>query len=120
MLSDHAHRERFAGENPWIPGHGYSICNHGSLHKKTLDAKTPAWGSVSAEIIDPVAGIFWYAYGWPCGERPAYDDQLLQERSWGRFLGFPIAHLPAGDYTTLTGELTHLAVQHLGQIKTLH
>ncbi|MFO1349433.1 MAG: carcinine hydrolase/isopenicillin-N N-acyltransferase family protein [Gammaproteobacteria bacterium] len=117
MLSDHAHKERFAGENPWLPGHGYSICNHGSLRGQTLDAKKPAWGSVSAEIIDPVSGVFWYTYGWPCGEPPEYGDQLLQERSWGEFIGFPLAGLPEGDYTTLTGELTHLAMQHFDSLR---
>ena len=110
LLGDHAHRDRFAGDNPWIPGHGYSICNHGSLHGDHFDATTPAWGSVSAEIIDPVNGIFWYAYGWPCGSAPEYGDQMLQERSWGHFVGFPLADLAAGHYTTPTGELTHLAL----------
>ena len=79
----------------------------------------PAWGSVSAEIIDPVGGVFWYAYGWPCGEAPEHGDQMLQERAWGRFLGFPVAGLPEGDYTTLTGELTHLAARHLDRILEL-
>ena len=119
LLSDHAHKDRFAGENPWIPGHGYSICNHGSLRTAAFDPTRPAWGSVSAEIIDPVGGVFWYAYGWPCGEAPEYADQMLQERAWGRFLGFPVAGLPEGDYTTLTGELTHLAARHLDRILEL-
>jgi hypothetical protein len=119
LLSDHAHRERFAGENPWIPGHGYSICNHGSLRRDIFDKAKPAWGSVSAEIIDPVGGVFWYTYGWPCGEAPEHGDQMLQERAWGRFLGFPVAGMPAGEYTTLTGDLTHLAARHLDRILEL-
>jgi len=119
LLGDHEHRERFAGENPWIPGHGYSICNHGSLRGAAFDGARPAWGSVSAEIIDPIGGVFWYAYGWPCGEAPDHGDQMLQERSWGRFLGFRVAGMPAGDYTTLTGELTHLAARHLDRILEL-
>ena len=119
LLSDHAHKERFAGENPWIPGHGYSICNHGSLHGTAFDPAKPAWGTVSAEIIDPSGGVFWYTYGWPCGEAPEHGDQLLQERAWGTFLGFPIAALPTGDYTTLTGELSPLAIRHLRQIQEL-
>ena len=41
LLSDHAHKDRFAGENPWIPGHGYSICNHGSLHGGGFDPRDP-------------------------------------------------------------------------------
>ena len=112
MLCDHDGRERFAGDNPWIPGHGYSICNHGSLREPGFSAARPAHGTVSAEIIDCVGGVFWYAYGWPCGEAPEGDDQLLQDRSWGRFIGFPLAALPAGVYTTLSGELTHLAATY--------
>lgn len=116
LLCDHAHKDRFAGENPWIPGHGYSICNHGSLNGDHFDAAKPAWGSVSAEIIDPVDGVFWYAYGWPCGLAPDHGDQMLQDRSWGHFVGFPLADMPAGDYTTLTGELTHLALRHWNRL----
>jgi hypothetical protein len=112
MLCDHEGRERFAGDNPWIPGHGYSICNHGSLRGDRFSPGRPANGTVSAEIIDCVDGVFWYTYGWPCGEAPENGDQLLQERAWGRFIGFPLAALPAGIYTTLTGELTHLAAAH--------
>jgi hypothetical protein len=116
MLRDHGFRERFAGENPLTPGHGYSICNHGTLGGDRFSGQRPAHGSVSAEIIDPVAGIFWYAYGWPCGEAPDAGDQLLQERSWGAFIGFPLATLPAGVYTTLQGELTPLAAAHFGSL----
>jgi len=119
LLSDHAHKERFAGENPWIPGHGYSICNHGSLHGERFETGTPAWGSVSAEIIDPLNGIFWYAYGWPCGSSPEYGDQMLQERSWGHFVGFPLAGMPAGSYTSPTGELTHLALSRWDRLERM-
>jgi hypothetical protein len=116
VLTDHGHKERFAGENTMLRGHGFSICNHGSLRKPAFDANDPAWGSVSAEIIDPIAGVFWYAYGWPCGEDPEYGDQMLQERSWGTFLGFPVAALPEGMFTTLTGELTPLAVRYMDSL----
>jgi len=116
ILSDHEHRDRFAGDNPWIPGHGYSICNHGSLHTAEFVSEKPAWGSVSAEVISPMDDIFWYTYGWPCGESPQHGDQLLQERSWGHFIGFKLSDLPAGDYTTLTGELTHLALQQFNRL----
>jgi hypothetical protein len=119
LLSDHADKDRFAGENPWIPGHGYSICNHGSLHGASFDPAKPAWGTVSAEIVDPSGAVFWYTYGWPCGQPPEHGDQLLQERAWGTFLGFPLAALPAGDYTTLTGELTPLAISHLRHLVEL-
>ncbi|TRZ51705.1 hypothetical protein D4S03_04645 [bacterium] len=112
VLTDHVNRERFAGENPWIPGHGYSICNHGSLRTTHFEREKAGCGSVSAEILDPTAGVFWYAYGWPCGEPPQYGDELLQERSWGTFIGFPLSELPEGEYTTLSGELTPLACKH--------
>jgi hypothetical protein len=61
---------------------------------------------VSAEIVDPVTRTLWYCYGWPCGERSTGPDQPFQDRSWGRFLPFALDRLPAGDMTTLTGELT--------------
>jgi hypothetical protein len=83
---------------------------------RAFDPTAPAWGSVSAEIIDPVNSIFWYAYGWPCGEPPDHGDQLLQGASWGRFVGFRLDGLPAGDYTTLTGELTPVAIRHLDRL----
>ena len=101
ILSDHEHRDRFAGDNPWIPGHGYSICNHGSLRTEEFVADRPAWGSGSAEVIAPMDDTFWYTYGWPCGETPDHGDQLLQERSWGQFIGFKLADLPAGEYLSL-------------------
>jgi hypothetical protein len=112
MLRDRGFRERSAGDNPLTPGHGYSICNHGTQGGDHFSGGRPAHGSVSAETIDSVDGIFWYAYGWPCGEPPEAGDQLLQERSWGAFIGFPLANLPAGTYTTLQGELTPLAAVH--------
>lgn len=117
ILSDHAHRERFAGENTMVRGHGFSICNHGSMRKAAFDAGDPSWGSVSAEIIDPVEGVFWYSYGWPCGEAPEFGDQMLQDRSWGTFVGFPLADLSEGVYTTLTGEMTALAARHFKNLR---
>ncbi len=116
MLRDHGFRERFAGDNPLTPGHGYSICNHGTLGGSHFSGEHPAHGSVSAEIIDPVGGIFWYAFGWPCGEAPDAGDQLLQDKSWGTFIGFPLAVLPAGVYTTLQGDLTALAATHFASL----
>jgi hypothetical protein len=117
VLCDHGHRERLAAENTLVPGHGFSVCNHGSLRRTVFDPTAPPWGSVSAEIIDPVDGIFWYTYGWPCGEAPEYGDQMLQERSWGNFVGFPLDGLPAGEYTTLTGDLTPLAMRHFSRLR---
>jgi hypothetical protein len=116
VLCDHDHKERFASENTLISGHGFSVCNHGSMRKDAFDPAAPAWGSVSAEIIDPVEGVFWYAYGWPCGEAPQFGDQMLQDRSWGKFVGFRLNDLPQGQYTTLTGELTALAARHLDRL----
>jgi len=116
VLCDHGHKDRFASENTLVPGHGFSVCNHGSLGGPSFHAEAPAWGSVSAEIIDPVDGVFWYAYGWPCGEAAQFGDQMLQERSWGSFVGFPLADLPAGQYSTLTGELTALAMRHFDRL----
>jgi hypothetical protein len=117
VLCDHGHRGRFAGENTLVRGHGFSVCNHGSLGSPSFDPAAPSWGTVSAEIIDPVGGVFWYVYGWPCGEAPQFGDQMLQERSWGNFIGFPLAGLPAGQYSTLTGELTALAMRHFDKLR---
>jgi hypothetical protein len=47
---------------------------------------------------------------------PEYGDQLLQERSWGTFIGFPLRALPEGEYTTPVGELTFLAIKHFGYL----
>jgi hypothetical protein len=116
MLRDHCFRERSAADNPLTPGHGYSICNHGTLGGDRFSGERPSHGSVSAEIIDPIDGVFWYAYGWPCGEAPEAGDQLLQECSWGAFIGFPLDKLPAGIYTTLRGELTALAAAHFASL----
>jgi hypothetical protein len=68
---------------------------------------------VSAEIIDPVTKTLWYCFGWACGQAPTFEGQLYQDRSWGRFLAFPVDSLPPGYYTTPTGELTSLAVKHM-------
>jgi hypothetical protein len=35
----------------------------------------------------------------------------------GNFVGFPLAALPAGVYTTLTGELTHLAAMNFARLR---
>ncbi len=49
------------------------------------------WGTVSAEIMQPSARLFWYAYGWPCGQPPEHGDQIYQDKSWGRFVPFDLA-----------------------------
>jgi hypothetical protein len=83
---------------------GLSICVHGE-----------GFGTVSGEVSEPGTGTFWYSYGWPCGERPTRPEvQPRQDRSWGRFIGFPVAHLEPGEYVTIDGDLTDLAHQAIG------
>jgi hypothetical protein len=114
ILADHENIEVPPALEPWIfPGHGFSICNHGTFGRDQLDPRRVPTGSVSAEIIDPVSRTLWYCYGWPCGSHASFGDQLHQEGSWGRFLPFRVAHLPLGYHTTLLGDLTPLAVKHL-------
>jgi len=88
LLSDHHNGERDPVENPVLAGWGYSICNHGTRKQETPSSEDLPWGTVSAEIMEPSQKKFWYAYGWPCGQKPEYGDQLYQEHSWGRFIPF--------------------------------
>jgi hypothetical protein len=91
ILSDHANGERDPLDNPLLEAWGYSICNHGTRHQDTYPPENLPWGTVSAEIMQPSQKLFWYAYGWPCGRKPEYGDQIYQDNSWGKFLpfGFP-------------------------------
>lgn len=103
ILADHQYLELPSAEESWIwPGHGFSVCNHGTL-----------FGTVSAEIIDPSTRTLWYCFGWACGQPPTFEGQVYQDRSWGKFLAFNVDALPPGYYTTPTGELTSLGVKHL-------
>jgi len=88
ILSDHANRERDPMDNPLLEAWGYSICNHGTRHQETYPQENLPWGTVSAEIMQPSKKLFWYAYGWPCGQKPEYGDQIHQDRSWGKFMPF--------------------------------
>jgi hypothetical protein len=88
ILSDHAHRDRDPLDNPLLEAWGYSICNHGTRHQDTYPHESLPWGTVSAEIMQPSQKLFWYAYGWPCGQKPEYGDQIYQEKSWGKFRPF--------------------------------
>lgn len=88
ILSDHANRERDPMDNPLLEAWGYSICNHGTRGQETYPHEALPWGTVSAEIMQPSGKVFWYAYGWPCGQQPEYGDQIYQEKSWGRFVPF--------------------------------
>lgn len=88
ILSDHANRERDPMDNPLLEAWGYSICNHGTRRQETYPHENLPWGTVSAEIMQPSEKLLWYAYGWPCGEQPEYEDQIYQEKSWGKFIPF--------------------------------
>ena len=111
ILSDHVNRERDPMDNPLLPAWGYSICNHGTRHQETYPHEDLPWGTVSAEIMQPSQRLFWYAYGWPCGEPPEYGDQIYQDRSWGRFVPFGFGAGAGEDeeitvLATLEGEIT--------------
>ena len=101
ILSDHAHRERDPLENPLLEAWGYSICNHGTRHLETFPPEKLPWGTVSAEIMQPARKLFWYAYGWPCGQKPEYGDQIYQEKSWGKFIPFGFFRSSGGEETTI-------------------
>ena len=88
VLSDHKNDEQNPKDNPLLKGWGYSICNHGTLKKDSYVPENLPWGTVSAEILQPSKKLFWYAYGWPCGKKPEYKDQIFQEKSWGKFIPF--------------------------------
>ncbi len=64
--------------------------------------------------MDPARLLFWYNYGWPCGQAPEYpEQQKYQERSWGAYLPFFLPLLADGEYVTTDGRLTPLAVRYL-------
>ncbi len=88
ILSDHENSDRDPRENPLLPAWGFSICNHGTRKSESYSKEDLPWGTVSAEILDPAERLFWYAYGWPCGSKPGYGDQIYQENSWGEFRSF--------------------------------
>lgn len=88
LLSDHQNNEKDPLNNPILPAWGFSICNHGTRKTDSYPREDLPWGTVSAEIMQPSKQLFWYAYGWPCGESPKYGDQLFQQNSWGKFLPF--------------------------------
>jgi len=120
ILSDHRSDDRDCASNPLIPFWGHSICNHGTCGRPCYDPRSPPWGTVSAEIMQPESRAFHYCYGWPCGASPMRGDQLLQDGSWGRFepFVFPRYMVSAGEaggdkkeagvvqYTSVDGSLT--------------
>ncbi len=114
VLSDHGNITRDPAENPLAKFWGYSICNHGTRgdYKPEAGEDEPAWGTVSAEILEPAARRLHFAYGWACGAPPEYDDQLLQGRSWGWFAPFQLdPDSPAGLYSTTHGDITALGAR---------
>lgn len=120
LLADHHGIERTALANGWVfRSQGYSICNHGSFEPGESGVVQTGFGTVSAEIMDPVSRTMWYCYGWPCGAEPASESQSLQENSWGKFVAFTLDDLPAGHMTTPLGALTPLAVRHVDLSRTI-
>ena len=90
---------------------GWSICAHG--HTKRPGSETRG-GSVSSEILQPADGVMYYTYGWPCGGPAEYgDEQLYQDRSWGQYVPFTLDGMEPGEYVTVDGRLTPLAVRYL-------
>ncbi len=118
ILIDHTNSERDPMENPILEGWGFSICNHGTRSKDDYPDEDLPWGTVSAEILQPSQGIFWYAYGWPCGAQPEHGDQIFQENSWGKFIPFALTtnKKDAAEVTPLTtpsGKVTGFGIQHM-------
>jgi len=115
VLSDHENNFRSPMDNPLLEGWGYSICNHGTRKKNSYQPEDLPWGSVSAEILQPSKKLFWYAYGWPCGQKPEYKDQIYQENSWGKFISFGFLENDQGkeaiDLTTTDGEITNAGLK---------
>ncbi|MXY21028.1 MAG: hypothetical protein F4Y49_06795 [Dehalococcoidia bacterium] len=100
-LSDHATLEET----------GWSICAHG--HGE-LNNGAERGGSVSSEIMQPSLGTMHYAYGWPCGGAVDYPGQQpYQDRSWGRYISFCLEDMEPGEYVSVDGVLTPLAVRYL-------
>lgn len=133
ILSDHENRERDPMDNPLLEAWGYSICNHGTRRQNSYPHENLPWGTVSAEIMQPSEKLFWYAYGWPCGQHPEYGDQIYQEKSWGRFIpfGFTVNNgdepevtvlatvdgviTPAGSRSSAMGAITEAEVRKLAE-----
>ena len=94
---------------------GWSICAHGHTRNPNREGRG---GTVSSEIILPSKGVMNYCYGWPCGGNVDYpEDQVYQDRSWGKYLSFDLEKLDAGEYVTVDGRLTPLAICYLAQRK---
>ena len=89
---------------------GWSICAHGHTKNPNRDGRG---GTVSSEIILPSKGVMNYCYGWPCGGIVDYpDDQVYQDKSWGKYLSFELEKMEPGEYVTVDGRLTPLAISY--------
>ena len=113
-LADHEGIELAPANEEWVfASQGFSICNHGTFGAGAAVDNGVGFGSVSGEILDPATRTLWYCFGWPCGGQPQFSDQPYQERSWGYFLPFCVDELPAGDMTTIFGDLLAAAQEHI-------
>lgn len=90
ILADRENDDVDCSTNNLIPYWGHSICNRGTKKSKDYDAAAPPWGTVSGEIMQPSTCAMHYCYGWPCGHKQEYGDQLFQDKSWGRFEAFAV------------------------------
>ena len=89
---------------------GWSICAHGHTRNPNHDGRG---GTVSSEIIIPSKGVMNYCYGWPCGGIVDYpEDQVYQDRSWGKYISFELEKMDPGEYVTVDGRLTPLAISY--------
>ena len=90
---------------------GWSICAHG--HGDVPPGRERG-GSVSSEIMQPALGTMHYAYGWPCGGELDYPgEQPYQDRSWGRYISFRLEDMEPGEYVSVDGVLSPLAVRYI-------
>ena len=120
VLADHEGADHVPAAGEWVfPSQGFSICNHGTFGAAAADGSRVGFGSVSGEILDPATRTLWYCFGWPCGGRPQFADQPYQERSWGYFLPFCVDELPAGEMTTIYGDVLPAAQKYLEAQRTV-
>lgn len=102
-LLQEALRDHQGMQEPEGPA-GHSVCNHGAKG-----------GTVSSEVIDLEAGVFWYTFGMPCGNAQQGSSHHFPATPWGHYLPFRLAELEPGVYTTLDGLLTPLCLGYLAR-----
>ncbi len=94
---------------------GWSVCAHGH----TLSSDGTRSGTVSSEILEPSKRTIHYCFGWPCGGQVEYpDQQIYQDRSWGQYLAFRLDDMEPGEYVTVDGRLTPLAIRYMARTGT--